>query len=74
MASEFPTVIRDPVEDTNTLLLGSDAPASAERLLAAIARSCPDDLRNLAAIEPRGSGRGWPAARSTPTTGRRSSG
>ena len=26
MAEAFPTVLRDPIEDTNTLLLGSEAP------------------------------------------------
>ena len=50
MADVFPTVIRDPLEDSNTLVLGSEAPASAERLLGAIAM-LPDDLKNLAAIE-----------------------
>jgi len=50
MATAFPTVIRDPVEDSNTLLLGSEAPASPQRLLSAIA-TLPDDLGNLAAIE-----------------------
>jgi len=50
MATAFPTVIRDPLEDSNTLLLGSAAPASPERLLAAIG-GLPDDLGNLAAIE-----------------------
>jgi spermidine synthase len=50
MATAFPTVIRDPLEDSNTLLLGSERPASKERLLAAIGM-LPDDLRNLAAIE-----------------------
>ncbi|HET6831932.1 MAG TPA: fused MFS/spermidine synthase [Solirubrobacterales bacterium] len=50
MATAFPTVIRDPLEDSNTLLLGSPAPASREQLLAAIAM-LPDDLKNLAAIE-----------------------
>jgi spermidine synthase len=49
MATAFPTVLRDPLEDSNTLLLGS-ATASPERLLAAIG-DLPDDLRNLAAIE-----------------------
>lgn len=49
MASEFPTVIRDPVEDSNTLVLGSTAPASGGRLLTSLA--LPDDLRNLAAIQ-----------------------
>ena len=50
MADVFPTVLRDPLEHSNTLLLGSDAPASQEQLLAAIAM-LPDDLKNLAAIE-----------------------
>jgi spermidine synthase len=50
MATAFPTVLRDPLEDSNTLLLGSTAPASPERLLAAIG-GLPDDLGNLAAIE-----------------------
>ncbi|MEO7196913.1 MAG: fused MFS/spermidine synthase [Solirubrobacterales bacterium] len=50
MAEEFPTVVRDPVEDANTLLLASSAPASMEHLLAMLA-TLPDDLRNLAAAE-----------------------
>ncbi len=50
MADVFGTVIRDPLEDSNTLLLGSEAPASKEGLLASIA-ILPDDLKNLAAIE-----------------------
>ena len=50
MADVFGTVLRDPLEHSNTLLLGSDAPASQEQLLAAIAM-LPDDLKNLAAIE-----------------------
>jgi hypothetical protein len=32
----FPEVMRDPIEDTNTLLVGSEAPLSASRLLAAV--------------------------------------
>jgi spermidine synthase len=35
MAEAFPTVLRDPAEQTNTLLVGSEAPASPERLRAA---------------------------------------
>ena len=50
MADVFPTVIRDPLEDSNTLVLGSEASASRERLIGAIA-TLPDDLGNLAAIE-----------------------
>jgi spermidine synthase len=48
MSEAFPTVIRDPIEPTNTLLLGSEAPASAAHLRAA-ADELPGDLRNLAA-------------------------
>ena len=47
MASEFPSVLRDPVEDANTLLLGTTVDASADRLLASV-RILPEDLRNLA--------------------------
>src|SRR5215218_5429200 len=32
----FPHVLRDPIEDTNTLLVGSEAPLLASRLLAAV--------------------------------------
>ncbi len=57
MAEAFPTVVRDPLEDSNTLLLGSEAEASGDRLLAAN-RMLPEDLKQLAAnsagrIEPR---------------------
>jgi spermidine synthase len=50
MADVFPTVLRDPIEPTNTLLIGSSAPASAENLERA-ARDLPLELRNLALIE-----------------------
>jgi spermidine synthase len=50
MAAVFPRVLRDPEEDTNTLLLGTDAPASARKLRAAI-DGLPRPLRNLAAIQ-----------------------
>ena len=50
MSEAFPTVLRDPLEPTNTLLIGSEAPASAERLRAAIP-SLPPDLQKLAATE-----------------------
>jgi spermidine synthase len=57
LADVFPTVIRDPIEDTNTLLLASEGPASGARLARAVPR-LPDDLRVVAAgesgrIEPR---------------------
>lgn len=50
MAAVFPTVLRDPIEDTNTLLLGSEGPASAQRLADAIP-TLPAELRVLAARE-----------------------
>ena len=40
----FPNVMRDPMEDTNTLLVASEAPLSAENLREA-ARDAPDGLR-----------------------------
>jgi hypothetical protein len=57
LADVFPTVIRDPLEDTNTLLLASEGPATGERLAEAVPR-LPEDLRVIAAresgrIEPR---------------------
>jgi spermidine synthase len=50
MAEVFPTVIRDPKEDTNTLLLGTEGAASGERLEAALP-DLPPDLRPIAALE-----------------------
>jgi spermidine synthase len=50
MSEAFPTVLRDPIEDTNTLLVGTEAPASAERLERA-AGDLPDELQSLARIE-----------------------
>jgi spermidine synthase len=57
MAEVFPTVLRDPLEPTNTLLVASEAPASPGAL-ADTARSLPRELRPLAAaaadrLEPR---------------------
>jgi spermidine synthase len=49
MASVFPTVVRDPVEPENTLLLATEADASQAKLLAATA-TLPGDLRNLAVL------------------------
>ena len=51
MATAFPTVMRDPLEDANTLLLGSEAPASSDNLLAATAFLGDGDLANLAVAE-----------------------
>jgi hypothetical protein len=50
LADVFPTVIRDPIEDTNTLLLASEGPASGDRLAAAVPH-LPEDLRVIAARE-----------------------
>ncbi|MCW3011231.1 MAG: Spermine synthase [Solirubrobacterales bacterium] len=48
MRSAFTNVVRDPAQDTNTMLVGSDAPVSAQRLLGAAA-GMPDELRTSAA-------------------------
>jgi spermidine synthase len=50
MSEVFPTVIRDPVEPTNTLLLASEAPASAAHLRAQL-DDLPGELGNVAAQE-----------------------
>ena len=50
MAEVFPTVLRDPIEDANTLLLGTTGEASMERELGAVG-NLPDDLRNIAIAE-----------------------
>jgi len=50
MADVFETVLRDPVKDANTLLLGGDGPASGGRLLDNRAL-LPGELGNQAAIE-----------------------
>jgi spermidine synthase len=48
MADVFPTVVRDPVESTNTLLVATDGSATAARLRAASARYSRD-IANLGA-------------------------
>ena len=50
MAEVFPSVLRDPIEPTNTLLIGTGAPASAANLTRA-AREFPPELRAVAEIE-----------------------
>ena len=47
MAEVFSTVLRDPIKPTNTLLLGTDAPASTTRLGEA-APELPPDVAGLA--------------------------
>jgi spermidine synthase len=57
MADVFPTVLRDPIEPTNTLLLATEGVASGERLrdeVAALPRGLRGVARGSAArIEPR---------------------
>jgi spermidine synthase len=48
LAEVFSTVIRDPLEPTNTLLLATEGPASAQRLVEALP-ALPVDLRVVAA-------------------------
>jgi spermidine synthase len=55
MAAAFPTVLRYPIEDTNTLLLASEAPLSARRLLQAAPRLA-QPLRPLARAAAEGLG------------------
>ena len=50
MAEVFPSLLRDPIEDANTLLVGSEASTSAARLGAAIPL-LPPGLRDLARRE-----------------------
>jgi spermidine synthase len=57
MESAFPTVLRHPIEDTNTLLVASEAPISARALQERIA-SLPAEVQSTAAeaagrLEPR---------------------
>jgi spermidine synthase len=47
MGAELPTVLRDPVKDTNVVLLGTAEDASGDRLRAAVP-SLPADLRPVA--------------------------
>lgn len=47
MGEVFPHVVRDPITETNTLIVASEAPVSAERLAAA-ARELPAGLRPVA--------------------------
>jgi spermidine synthase len=57
MAEVFPSVLRHPIEDTNTLLVGSEAPLSAARLRQAIGSLQPELAGPAAAaaasLEPR---------------------
>ena len=65
---------RDPIEQENTLLVASEAPVSARVACARRPSAAPAALRRLSRRPRVSSGRGSPAARSTPTTARRSSG
>jgi spermidine synthase len=59
MGRVFRTVLRDPVKPTNTVLVGTDAPASA-RTMDAATRSMPPDL---AAVSAQAAARLAPALR-----------
>jgi hypothetical protein len=59
MGAVFARVLRDPVKPTNTVLVGTDAPASA-RALDAAARALPPDL---AAVSAQAAARLAPALR-----------
>ena len=50
ISEEFPAVLRDPIEPTNTLLVASESPVSADRMRRAIAE-LPRGLGALAATE-----------------------
>jgi hypothetical protein len=57
LAAAFPNVLRDPIEKTNTLLVGSETRGSARGLLGT-ARELPPDLSALArraanSLQPR---------------------
>ena len=52
MGAAFPHVARDAVRHTNTLLIGSTAAPSADRLMAA-SRRLPSDLRPVAVADAR---------------------
>ena len=73
MAEVFPTVLRDPIEPTNTLLVASEAPISGRTCWSA-SPDLPRDLQRVGATRGPRSGRACPAPRSTPTTAPRSSG
>ena len=49
MAAVFSEVLRDPIEDTNTLLVAGEAPISARTLLEGL-RELPPDLQKVAAL------------------------
>jgi spermidine synthase len=51
MAAALPTVLRDPAEQTNTLLIASDGPLSADRLADAARTQMTGDLRALGEID-----------------------
>jgi spermidine synthase len=48
LGTSFRSVLRDPIEPTNTLLIASAAPASADALRSASTGGLPPDLRPLA--------------------------
>ena len=59
MGEVFPHLLRDPIEDTNTLIVASESPLSAERLRDALPRAAGRPARD----RPRGGRSPRPAAR-----------
>jgi spermidine synthase len=51
MAAALPSVLRDPVEQTNTLLIGATGPLSPDRLAAASRERLRGDLEKLGEID-----------------------
>ena len=75
MAEVFPTVLRDPIEPTNTLLIGTERAGLGREPDARGARASRPSCAPWREIEAARIGpRACPAAPSTPTTRRRSSG
>ena len=74
MAEVFPTVLRDPIEPTNTLLVASEGPLTADEDARGRAGAAERDPQPRRDRGERASGRDWTAATSTRTTARRSSG
>ena len=69
----FPYVMRDPIEDTNTLIVASEAPLSAERAAGPVP-DLPHALKPTALAAARRLDAPSRAGTSTPTTRRRWSG
>ena len=74
MGEVFPSVLRDPIEDTNTLIVGSERPDLGRAAAARGARPADRPAGHRPGGRAAASARRWTAAGSTPTTRRRWSG